>query len=193
MRQRLSIADFDELLFERPEDEKWELIGGQLVKGMVGSIVEHHLIIENVSFVLSSHLRSMGMPCRVYRETFYLRSERNGLMALPDIMVRCGKIDPEAPSVDDPVVLMEVVSPGSESKDRAIKRVAYQRLPSLQHFVLIARDEALIDVYSRREDGCHGAPPLTALYQMLRLPAIEFEMPLGEVYRDVLEGVGGKS
>ncbi len=189
-RQRLSLADFDEMLLDKPEDEKWELIGGQLIKGMVGAIHKHHLIIDNVSFALSSHLRRKGMPCRVYRESFYLRKESDDLSALPDIMVRCGKIDPEAPSVDDPVVLMEVVSPGSESKDRAIKRVAYQRLASLQHFVLIARDSALIDIYTREDDGWHSAPPLMAMDALLRLPAIEFEMPLGEVYRDVLEGAG---
>ncbi len=190
-RKRLSIADFDEMLLDKPENEKWELINGQLIKGMVGAVIEHHLIIGNVVFALESHFRRKVMPCRAFRESFYLKKSADDLAALPDVMVRCGSIERGLTSVDDPVVLMEVVSPGSEAKDRAIKRVAYQRLPSLQHFVLISRDEAFIDVYTRRDDGWHSAPPLMAMDALLRLPAIEFEMTVAEVYRDVLEGAGG--
>jgi hypothetical protein len=35
--ERISLDDFEELLLDRPEDEKWELIDGVLVKGMVGA------------------------------------------------------------------------------------------------------------------------------------------------------------
>lgn len=183
---RLSVSDFDEMLLDKPEDEKWELIGGQLIKGMSGAVVQHHVIIDNVSIALSNHLRRTARPCRVFRESFYLRRIEDNLNALPDIMVRCGPIVPGMTSVSDPVVLMEVVSPGSEAKDRAIKRVAYQNIPSLQHYVLIARDQALVDVYNRADNGWHGAPPLLVLTSVLRLPAIDFEMSLADVYQDVM-------
>jgi Uma2 family endonuclease len=82
--------------------------------------------------------------------------------------------------------LFEVVSPGSEGKDRLIKRIAYQRLPSLQHYVLVERDRPYIDHYVRAADGWRGEVPLETLDAILKLPAIDFEMAVSEIYRDVL-------
>jgi Uma2 family endonuclease len=188
--ERMSLDDFEELLFDRPEDEKWELIDGVLVKGMVGARVEHHIIIDNIGYALRSHFERNRLPCRVFRESFFLKKRENDLAALPDVMVRCGKIEPGATSIDDPIVLFEVVSPGSEGKDRLIKRIAYQRLPSLQHYVLVERDRPFIDHYIRTADGWRGEVPLETLDAVLKLPAIEFEMAVAEIYRDVITAAG---
>jgi Uma2 family endonuclease len=186
----MSLDDFEELLLDKPEDEKWELIDGVLVKGMVGARVEHHIIISNIDYALHDHFRRKRMPCRVFRESFFLKKRENDLAALPDVMVRCGKIEPGATSVDDPIVLFEVVSPGSEGKDRLIKRIAYQRLPSLKHYVLVERDHPFIDHYIRTAEGWRGEVPLERLDAVLKLAAIEFEMPVAEIYRDVIAAAG---
>ena len=39
--------------------------------------------------------------------------------------------------------------PESETRDRVIKRIAYQRLESLRACVLVERDRMLVDVYAR--------------------------------------------
>ena len=178
--ERMSLDDFEELLLNRPEDEKWELIDGVLVKGMVGARVEHHIIISNIDYALHDHFKRNGI----------LKKRENDLAALPDVMVRCGKIEPGATSVEDPIVLFEVVSPGSEGKDRLIKRIAYQKLPSLKHYVLVERDRPFIDHYIRTPEGWRGEVPLETLDAVLRLDAIEFEMPVAEIYRDVIAATG---
>jgi Uma2 family endonuclease len=188
--ERMSLDDFEELLLNRPEDEKWELIDGVLVKGMVGARVEHHIIISNIDYALHDRFKRNGIPCRVFRESFFLKKRENDLAALPDVMVRCGKIEPGATSIEDPIVLFEVVSPGSEGKDRLIKRIAYQKLPSLKHYVLVERDRPFIDHYIRTPEGWRGEVPLETLDAVLRLDAIEFEMPVAEIYRDVIAATG---
>lgn len=184
---RINLADFEEMLLKRPEHEKWELIDGRVIKSIVGARWEHHRIISNVDFTLQAHLRGRNSPCRVFRETFFLSKDAADLNALPDIMVFCGKLEPRQTSVDSPLIVIEVLSPGTESNDRLTKRIAYQRLESLQTYVLIERDRVLVDVYRREPDGWHGDPPLERLDQALALPEIELSLPLADIYRDLVE------
>lgn len=120
----MDLDDFEELLLDKPDDEKWELINGRVVRGMVGARLEHHLIVRNMSLALDNHIRSRALPCRTFTETFWLKERFQKLAAFPDIMVRCGPLDRGALSVDDPLILIEVVSPNSGSRDRGDKASA---------------------------------------------------------------------
>ncbi len=182
----MSLDDFEELLADKPAHEKWELINGRVIRGMVGARWEHHIIIDNMGYALTDHLRKIGKPCRVFRETFFLKDRSQDLAALPDLMVRCGKPAPGKTSFDDPLILVEVVSPGSEARDRLEKRVAYQQLPTLQAYVLVNRDRPHVEVLERRADGFFAVDPLTTLDAALVLPAIDFTMSLASIYHDVL-------
>jgi Uma2 family endonuclease len=183
---RISLADFEEMLADRPEDETWELIDGRVYKMMVGAVWEHSYIISNIDLAVSNHLRGKQLACRTFRESSYLKNAFDQLAALPDMMVRCGPLKPGQTSIEDPLILFEVVSPGSQSRDRLVKRMAYQQLPSLQHYILVERDRILIDHYIRRADGWHGEPPLDTLEAKFALAAIEFEMAVADIYRDVI-------
>jgi Uma2 family endonuclease len=181
----MSLDDFEEMLPDKPAHEKWELINGRVIRGMVGARWEHHVIIDNMGLAISNHFLNKKMSCRVYRETFFLKERKQDLAALPDLMIRCGKPAPGATSFNDPLILVEVVSPGSEARDRLEKRVAYQQLPSLQTYVLVTRDQPFVEVFERSAMGFVATSPLTALDAVLKLPAIDFAMPLSAIYRDV--------
>lgn len=183
----LSLDDFEELILDMPADEKWELIGGRLVRGMVGARWEHNRIVQNIASALLIQLRAKGSACRPYVETFWLKEKALDLKVFPDVMVRCGPLRPGASDLSDPVVVVEVVSPGSESRDRIEKWALYQKLSSVRHYVLVARDRPHMEVYSRSEEGWSGFHVVETLAGTLRLPAIGFEMTLADVYRDVLE------
>ena len=181
----MSLDDFEELLADKPADEKWELISGRVVRMMVGARWEHNRIIANLLTSLMSSLRAKGSSCRPFSETFYLKDHALDLAALPDVIVRCGSLDADATSLNDPVVLVEVVSKGSEQRDRWEKWGSYQHLGSLKHYVLVERDRIAIDVIDRMETGWFNRPRLEASADLLKLPAIDFEMSVAEVYRDV--------
>jgi Uma2 family endonuclease len=182
----MSFDDFEELLADKPADEKWELLGGRVVRMMVGARWQHNRIVSNLNSALLVGLRAKGSDCRPFAETFWLKERLLDLACFPDIMARCGTLDDDATSLDAPVVLMEVVSKGSEQRDRWEKWVLYQRLPSLQHYVLVERDTVAVDVFDRDKDGFFERPRLTSLQDILRLPAVGFETPLAEIYRDVI-------
>lgn len=182
----LSLDDFEELLADKPHDEKWELIGGRLVKMMVGARWEHHFLARNLAFGLHQRLRARGTDCEVFSETFYMKNKTVESATLPDVMVRCGPRQTGATSFDNPVVLVEVVSPGSEGRDRWEKWVVYRKLSSLQHYVLIERDRAVIDVFDRTGDVWASRRTLEGIEDVLDLPALDLSVPLAEIYEGVL-------
>ncbi|WP_363349155.1 Uma2 family endonuclease [Methylocystis echinoides] len=182
----MSLDDFEELLADKPADEKWELIGGRVVRMMVGARWEHNRICQNVATAMMTDFRRKGSNCRPFAETFWLKERLLDLACFPDVIVKCGPLPPDATSLDDPVVLVEVVSKGSAQRDRWEKWALYQRLPSLRHYVLIERDQLAVDVFDRVEGGFFERPRLERAEDLLRLPAIGFELSLAEIYRDVI-------
>ena len=117
---------------------------------------------------------------------FRLKERKLELGVFPDIMVHCGSIEPGSVAINDPLILFEVVSQGSAARDRVEKKDLYLKLPSLQHYVLVKRDEAYIDVFDRGASGWSGYRELEGLNSKLTLAVIEFEVTLSEIYRDVI-------
>lgn len=182
----MSPDDFEDLILDMPADEKWELIGGRVVRGMVGARWEHHRVVQNISFALMRHFRDRNSTCRPYNETFWLKQKLLELQVFPDVMMRCGPLEPGAVHLSDPVVIVEVLSPGTEARDRHEKWALYQKLETVKHYVLVSRDKAHVEVFSRGELEWSGFQVLEGFDANLSLPAIEFEMSLSDVYRDVL-------
>ncbi|PWB81044.1 MAG: Uma2 family endonuclease [Methylocystaceae bacterium] len=183
----MSLDDFEELLADKPADEKWELIGGRVVRMMVGARWEHNYIIQNLSNGLRERLRAKGSPCRTLIESFRLRDKPNESSMLPDVIVHCRPLEPGAASLPDPTVLVEVMSEGSKARDRFEKWAVYQKLPSLRHYVLVERDRAHIETFDKIGEVWAGVRILDGLAAELDLPAIGVGVPLAEIYRDVIE------
>ena len=187
--QYMDLDDFEEYLADKPEHERWELIGGRVTKMMVGARWEHHFITRNLSFELTRLLRERNSNCNVFAETFWLKERFLDLAVFPDLMVRCGKLEPDATALNDPVVLAEVISPGSAERDRGEKWDLYSRLPSLRHYLLIEREQPAIDILDR--DDAHSWQAIRrveVLSGRIDLPPLGIEIAMAEIYRDVFAG-----
>jgi Uma2 family endonuclease len=180
----MALDDFEELLADKPANERWELIGGRVVRMMVGARWEHGRIVQNIAFGLEQRFRASGSSCQAFTETFYMKSRPLEAAMLPDVLVVCGDLEPGATSVDNPTVLFEVLSPGTEGRDRFEKWLVYQQLPSLQHYVLVVRDRPYLEVFDRI-DGAWTGRPIEGLDAVLALPAIGAELALRDIYRRV--------
>ncbi|KQP10751.1 hypothetical protein ASF28_06515 [Methylobacterium sp. Leaf99] len=183
--ERMDFDDFEELLADKPRNERWELIGGRVVRMMVGARWEHGRIVQNIASHLHQGFRAKGSSCQTFAETFYLKSRPLDGALLPDVLVVCGGIEAGATSVDNPTVLIEVVSPGTEARDRLEKWRIYQQLPALQHYVLVARDRPHLEVYDRVDEAWSGFRVIEGMDATLELVAIQASLPLSEVYWSV--------
>jgi Uma2 family endonuclease len=175
------------LAAERVALEKHEYDAGRVV-AMAGASRRHNLISVNLLSAIHSGLKDR--PCEVYGGDMRVEVEDTGLYTYPDVAVVCGKPrfeDKELDTLLNPVVLIEILSPSTESADRGRKFAHYRRIESLREYVLVAQDRAFIERYTRQGQDWL----LTELSHdddVLRLASVEVEVPLREIYAKVRFG-----
>ena len=68
----------------------------------------------------------------------------------PDVIVVCEE-DPETYYKESPLIVVEVLSPSTNQKDRTQKRWDYLNIPTLQEYVLIEQSFVDIEVIRRNQ------------------------------------------
>ncbi len=172
----LSVEDY--LEGEMKSNVRHELVSGQLY-AMVGASSFHNLI----SGTLYSKLRQfLKKPCQVYMSDMKVRVGDD--FYYPDVAVTCKPTEAAFYYVDEPVVIIEVLSPGTERQDRLEKRIAYQKLSSLQEYLLIAQDKMQIEIFRRTRD--EWELETCTENDRVELSSIGFEISMDAVYEDLL-------
>lgn len=143
---RMSVSDF--LAFERESEIRHELVDGYLY-AMTGASDRHEEIAANLLSAVHQHLQGSG--CRVYGSNLKIRVGDDFLY--PDLFVRCATERGDSYFKTDPKLVIEVLSPNTQRYDRGDKRLAYQSLPSLQEYVLVAQDEPSVEIFRRADNG----------------------------------------
>ena len=71
----------------------------------------------------------------------------------PDTTVSCNPTDSHLDNtlIESPQVVVEVISPGTEAKDRGIKFKLYQQRPTLQEIVLVSQFAQHVEIWQRNE------------------------------------------
>lgn len=169
----MTVAEY--LAYEGDESIRHELVDGYLY-AMTGASDRHEEIALNLAAALRGHLR--GSRCRVYKGDFKIPVSDD--FYYPDVFVRCGEDRGDPYFKTDPIVVAEVLSPGTQRYDRGDKRLAYFSLPTLEEYVLISQDVMRVDVYRRNVLEC--SEQLQAGGDMLRLESVDFAITLSELY-----------
>jgi Uma2 family endonuclease len=173
------------LALERRAERKSEYLRGEMF-AMTGASREHNLIAANVSRELGQQLRER--PCEVYQAGMRVKVSVTGLYAYPDVTVECGEPQFEDAEVDtllNPTVLVEVLSPSTADYDRGGKATHYRSLPSLQEYILISQDRALVEHYARQGPDQWLLTERHSLDDTLVLKSIHCRLPLTEIYLKV--------
>lgn len=133
--------------FEEKTDVRHELVNGEL-RVMAGEPPLSNEIAGNLYLVLRPLLR--GKPFKVYDHDVKLLIEHQGNVRYPDLVV-VRKEGVRKKLVTQPILIVEVLSDGTEAVDREDKRKEYLALPSLQYYLLVSQKEVLVEAYIRGE------------------------------------------
>ena len=166
------------LAWEERQAERYELVGGVL-RLMSGGTANHDLVAMNLARCLGNALA--GRPCFVHGSNLKVRSPEGASM-YPDVFVRCGSNRGEAQVVDDPVLVVEVLSPSTQRDDLTLKRGVYQPTPTLQAILLVSAQAAAIELAEREPDGSWRSRHYRGLDATVPLAALTIELPAAEVY-----------
>jgi Uma2 family endonuclease len=173
---RISVEDY--LQGELISEIKHEYIDGY-VYAMAGASTNHGRIASNVSGELRQHLKNL--PCDVLIADFKVNVNHRKFF-YPDVVVICDPNNGDAYYTEKPLLIVEVLSNSTQRKDRTLKRLAYQSLPSLQEYVLIEQDFVDVEV-SRRSvnwDSRHYF-----LGDEIYFESLDLTLPVTEIYRRV--------
>jgi Uma2 family endonuclease len=153
---------------------------------MAGTSFRHSLIKDNVSGETRNQLRNG--PCRVVTSDQRVKVKNTGLYTYPDIVIVCDEPQFEDKMFDtllNPRVLVEVLSDSTEKYDRGTKFDHYRQLTSLQEYVLISQDRALVERFIRQPDNSWPVTVFDEFSQIFVFASIPVQIPLEEIYRGV--------
>jgi Uma2 family endonuclease len=172
------------LAFELQSSVKHEYVAGQLF-AMSGASRAHNRIILRLLVSLETHLR--GGPYEMYTSEVkvHLKSNMADHFYYPDMMVVCDRSrleNPDSHFVRTPTLIVEVLSPSTESIDRREKWLYYRQIETLEEYVLVDQEECEVTIFRREHDW----RPLVrnSLEEVAEFQSIGLSLPLERIYRD---------
>jgi Uma2 family endonuclease len=151
-RHHYSYAEY--LTYEQDSGMKHEYDGGEII-AMAGGTLRHNALAFRIAAALEN-----GRPpgCVAFQSDQRVRILATGKATYPDASMVCGPIegdpaDPSGATITNPTLIVEVLSPATEQDDRGDKWEHYQRVPSLQEFVLVSQSHPRVEHYRRLTTG----------------------------------------
>ncbi len=151
-RRRMTSDEFIAWAMEQPETEHYELIAGEVV-AMAPERAAHTRVKARVWRRLEDAIEAGTLPCEALTDGISVEVDEHTVYE-PDALVRCGPLlPPNAVKTSDPLIVVEVVSPSTGSRDVSVKLPDYFRLQSVQHYLIFRPETHTIIHHQRGTDG----------------------------------------
>ncbi|KAF2992831.1 hypothetical protein MJC1_00412 [Methylocystis sp. MJC1] len=170
-KERMSAEEF--IAWSQTQARRYELADGE-VFAQASERVAHAKIKGRVYMALHNAIRAKGLPCHSLPDGMAIRIDADTVFE-PDAQVYCGpELPPDTIIVENPVVVVEVLSPSTGKNDSLGKLAAYFRLPSVAHYLIVSPDARLIFHHARGEGE-------TILTRIIREGSVTLDPPGMEI------------
>jgi Uma2 family endonuclease len=178
-------------------DARHELIDGEIVAQAHPSPAHSTLqgaLARHIGNALDARNRRSGTWCRVLPEAGirpYFDPTHNYRVA--DLAVTCEPFDPLAPYTTAPILLIEILSPTEEAKQRA-KLHVYAGMPSVREILFLDSLSIRAELHRRDAEGRWPERPAVLVGDdALALETVGLEMPLSILYQGLALPVGERA
>ncbi len=169
----LTVDDF--LAWTQDQPGRYELVDGVVV-AQAAERTAHAKMKGEIYVALRDSVRKKGAPCHVLPDGVAVRVNASTVYE-PDALVYCGpELPPDTLLLENPIIVVEVVSPSTWRNDVSHKLTGYFSLAGVLHYLIVSPNEALI-IHHQRIDG---GKILTGILRegtvTLDPPGLEFEL-----------------
>jgi Uma2 family endonuclease len=166
-----------------PEDERWELIDGVPYAMSPAPLVRHQDIVSNFHIALKTNPAN---PCYTgLAPTDVVLSDENAVQ--PDVFLLCDRDRLKPGFVDGaPDLVVEVLSPSSEVRDRREKLRLYEKF-GVREYVVVFPEREYVERYLLT-DGRYALPEIFTWEETLRLAVVDVEISLWEIFEKAPPG-----
>ena len=178
--RHMTLVEF--LRWEDGTDTRYELIGGFPV-AMAPPARAHGMLCARLGGMIDAALRSRR-PCSAQTEAGIARPDRDDTYYVADLAVTCSPYQRGEQLVKDPILIVEILSPGTERHDRRIKLPAYRAIDSVNEILLIDSESLYAEILRREGDRW-----ITELVRggdaTLGLSSVELRIAMAELYEGI--------
>ena len=176
----MTVTEFQ--AWDAPGPGPWQLVDGEPV-AMAPASRTHGALQGELGRLIGNHLLASGRACTVIAAPGIVPQVRaNFNFRIPDLAVTCTSYDVEEYDVNEPVLIVEILSPSNRAE--TWQNVwTFTTIPSLREVLLLSSTEIRADLL--RRDGSGNWPKAATVVTDgdLALDSIGFTVPLAAVYR----------
>ena len=142
---RMTADRFVVWAMEQPDGQRHELAGGEVI-AVAPARTAPARAKRDVLQALSDSILATSPQCEALPDGMAVH--------IDDAAVRCGpRLTDEAVEYDDPIVVIEVLSPSTRARDSGAKLEDYFRLRSMRHYMIVKTDTRCVIHHGRSDDG----------------------------------------
>jgi Uma2 family endonuclease len=174
----LSVEDY--LRLEEVSPVRHEYIAGMLYE-MPGTTKQHNRLIRKLVRLIGDVAEAQN--CQVYFEAVKVKPFPD-LFYYPDFVVVCDDGNDNY-VIENPCLIIEVLSDSSEDTDRREKWAAYRQFSSLEAYLLVHQTRRCIEGFFRGADGKWQFQELSG-EGSLELTCPKMRLELDQLYQNIL-------
>jgi Uma2 family endonuclease len=145
----MNVDDF--LAWAEGRDGRWELHDGEPI-AMSPERLAHTDTKFQVVAALKNAIQRAGAPCHAVPDGATVRVNARTAFE-PDALVYCGpRLPSDAVEIPNPIIVVEVLSPGTAARDHGVKLEGYYSLASVVHYLILDAD-ARKAIHHKRGQG----------------------------------------
>jgi len=161
------------------DEERWEIIEGRAYAMSPAPSLRHQKVVWNLAATIDRQKEKLTGCTPFIAPTDVVLDEKN--VVQPDVFVVCDENKLKERCVEGaPDVIIEVVSPNTEVKDRREKFKLYERF-GVKEYIIVYPEREYAEIYRLRE-GKYGAPEIINWDEILKLETLDLKIPLWEIF-----------
>ena len=121
---------------------------------------------------------------KIYTKSVKCKIEGEEYYTYPDVFITNNEIDLKNKYVKQyPSLIVEVLSDSTRKYDSVDKFIQYQKINSLQYYILVEPEVFSVHCFSKDDKGEWQAAIYTKLEEVINLKLLSFSLPLQSIYK----------